>query len=557
MPGDSQALIAQGERALAEGDWPAALDHFRAALDEDESATALAGLGQALWWLGRPREAVDYMERAFAEFRREGNPGGAAMIAVRLVVHHRASLGNAAASSGWVGRLTRLLEEHDLEPLKGWGPLLEAYAASDPRQGEALARQAYELAREQGDLDLELCALSQLGTALIGQGDVAKGVRHLDEAMAGSLGGGGGGRLPDTVVYTSCNTLTSCVACAEFERAVEWVRAADRFTEQYGGPFLYAECRTLHGALLVAVGDWVQAEEELTAAIDASRNAIPGLHAQALGNLAELRLAQGRVEAAERLVEGLEELPGVAAVRAAIHLIRRRTASAENVLRRALADVGAERLEALVLVELLGETLMAAGDTKAALEQGHTLAEYGRRRECTVALARGERLCGHAYASTDAERARTHLDRALTTFAGLGMPYETARTRLALAFVLRESSPDAAVDEARIARNDLAALGAERDADRAAALLRELGVTAPAGARASGTLTAREREVLDLLGVGFSNPEIAERLYLSRKTVEHHVARILTKLGLRSRTEAAAQAVRDGLVSSHTDGRTR
>ncbi len=547
-------MIAQGERALAEGDWPVARDNFRAALDADESATALAGLGQALWWLGRPREAVDYMERAFAEFRREGNPGGAAMIAVRLVVHHRASLGNTAASSGWVGRLTRLLEEHDLEQLKGWGPLLEAYATSDPKQGEAFARQAYELAREHGDLDLELCALSQMGTALIGQGDVAKGVRHLDEAMAGSLGGGGNGRLPDTVVYTSCNTLTSCVACAEFERAMKWVRAVDRFTEQYGGPFLYAECRTLYGALLVAVGDWVQAEEELTAAIDASRDAIPGLHAQALGNLAELRLAQGRVEAAERLVEGLEELPGVAAVRAAIHLTRRRTASAENLLRRALADVGAERLEALVLVELLGETLIAAGNTKTAIEQGHSLAEYGRRRECTVALARGERLCGHAYASADAERARTHLDRALTTFAGLGMPYETARTRLALAFVLRESWPDAAVDEARIARNDLAALGAERDADRAAALLRELGVTPPGGAPASGTLTAREREVFALLGFGLSNPEIAERLYLSRKTVEHHVARILAKLGLRSRTEAAAQAVREGVASSRADG---
>lgn len=545
MSSDPADLVAEGNRALADGDWPAARDAFKAALEDVETAEALAGYGNALWWLGDAGAAVDCLERAYAAFRRQQDPASAAATAVRLAVHHWASLGNVAASSGWVSRAARLVEDYGLEPLRGWVLLLEAYGERDSKRAETLARQAQEQARGWGDLDLELCALSQIGAAVIDQGRISEGVRYLDEAMAGSLSGEGGS--PDTAVFTSCNTIIACTTCAEFERVVQWIRAADRFTKRFGCPFLYAECRTLYGDVLVATGDWLQAEEELAGAIEMTRDALPGVHGQALAALAELRLAQGRLEEAQRLVSGLEDHPGAVAVIANIQLMQGRAASAESLLRRALGGLDdEERLEVLTLVELLGQALIEQGKPEAALERGRSLADLGSRKDCGVAVARGERLCGRAYAAmSDGERAQAHINLALATFARLGMVLEAARTHLLLAQVLREQSVDAAVDEARTALAELQGLGARWDADAAAALLRELGERTPqVGPREAGHLTRREREVLALLGEGLSNPDIAERLYLSRKTVEHHVARVLAKLGLRSRAEAAAEAVR-------------
>jgi DNA-binding CsgD family transcriptional regulator len=108
----------------------------------------------------------------------------------------------------------------------------------------------------------------------------------------------------------------------------------------------------------------------------------------------------------------------------------------------------------------------------------------------------------------------------------------------------------AAVVEAQRALVVLDRLGAKVLVDRTEALLRSLGRRTRALGRdttsAVADLSPREREVLDLLGQGLTNAQVAGRLFISARTAEHHVGRVLAKLGMRSRAEAAAFAVVHG-----------
>jgi DNA-binding CsgD family transcriptional regulator len=543
--------MAAGRAALEAGRWDEARAAFAAALAERETPEALDGMGVALWWLGETRASIAHTERAYAGFRRAGEAVAAALAAISLGVTWTSNYDNHAAAGGWLARAERVLADADPNPLQGWLWLLRGYLEPDPGRARALQQRALELARATGDPDLELWALGDLGLTLVAQGRASEGLALVDEAMAGTLGGER--RRLDTVVVACCDMLVACDLAGDLERAVQWCQVADRFIDRYGCPFLYARCRTLYGGILVAKGRWAEAERELLAAVRMAEEAGPASHAEALARLADLRLRQGRLEEAEALLPepAGDRLTARAAAR--VLLARGEPSVAAGLLERALADDGRpgihgeHHLRAAAALETLVAARLALGDLDAAA------AAAGRLGELADGDGDGQvaAMAAHAAARVAAaggrhDEARRLLERALGLFARADLPHETALVRLELAGALAATDPGLAVAEARSALGSFERLGAKGDADAADALLRSLGAPGRTGPRRVGELTRREQEVLRLVGLGLSNPEIAQRLFISRKTAAHHVSNVLAKLGVRNRAGAIAYAARRG-----------
>jgi tetratricopeptide (TPR) repeat protein len=480
--------LAAGRAALEAGRWEEARAAFAAALADRETPEALDGMGAALWWLGETQASVDHTERAYAEFRRAGAAVPAGLAAVSLCVTWAANFDNHAVAGGWLARAERVTEGLDPNPLQGWLWLLRGYLEPDPTRANELHRRTLELARATGDVDLELCALGDLGVSLVTSGRPAEGLALIDEAMAGTLGGEHRRLL--TAVITCCDMLVAC----DLDRATQWCQVADRFIDRYGCPFLYARCRTLYGGVLLAKGRWEEAEAELLAAIRMAEGAGPAPRAEALARLADLRQRQGRLEEAEGLLPDRGGGRAAARTAARLRLARGEPAVAAGLLERALEDGsephihGERRQRAAAALETLVAARLALGDVDAARAAAARIAglagdDDGGQVAALAALAEA-RL---ATAAGRPEEARRQLERALGLFARLDLPHELALVRLELARALAADDPELAVAEAREARDAFERLGARGDADAADAQLRALGAGGRTGPKRPGS----------------------------------------------------------------------
>jgi LuxR family maltose regulon positive regulatory protein len=543
--------LQAGRAALVEGRWAAARASFQEALAEEETPEAFEGVSWAAWWVDDAHAVFEARELAYRLYRRRGDAAAAARMATWLAADQLDFNGAWAVASGWLRRAHRLLDELEPGPDHGWLAFHEGYIAhanGDAAEARRLAAFAAELGRRHGVADLEMLGLALDGAALVACAEVEEGMGRLDEATATALEGEA--TIPISGAWACCMLVSACTAALDYQRAFEWCDRIAEFAERYGSRYMLAFCRAEYGTVHLWRGRWPEAEAALAAAHEDYARSRPAWAGGPLLGLAELRRRQGRPDEAARLLDEVGAFGPAQVCRARLALDRGEALRAVELLERVLRRLPRERrLARFPVLELLVHARIARGELEEAASGLEALREVERLVGTPALSACADQAEGMlAAARGDHARARTLLEDAVDRFEGSGAPFEAARARIELATsLLAQGRADAAGREAAAALDSLTELGAEPEAERARLLV---ATAAGDDQDALPEVTPREREVLRLLAEGLTNRQIAERLVVSEHTVHRHVTNILRKLGLPSRTAAAAHAVRAGLLEA-------
>jgi DNA-binding CsgD family transcriptional regulator/tetratricopeptide (TPR) repeat protein len=449
-----------------------------------------------------------------------------------------------AQGSGWFARAERLLDEAHLDSVvRGYMLIPSAIHhidRGDPAGGDAIFNQVADIARRFSDPDLMSCACHGRGRALIRLGKIAEGVARLDEAMVAVVSGEVSPIIAGDVY---CSVLEGCREIFDVRRAYEWTTSLARWCAAQPGLVRYrGECLLYRAEVMQFRGQWDAAAEDARAACDLllSRPAAGGAFYR-LGEIHRLRGETDKAEAAYARANehGRKPQPGLSQLR----LGQGHTDGAAASIRSVLADTR-ERFARATALAAAVDILLAAGDLPqargAAAELSETAGELGTPFvSATAALATGAVLLAEG---ADA-RAAASLRQASDIWRDLEMPYEEAHTCLLLATVCeRRGDEDGRRLELECARTLFKRLNSDAGLARVAEL-------ADRNARqTAGPLSERETQVLRLLSAGKTNRVIADELFISEKTVARHVSNIFDKLGVSTRTEAAAWAYQRDLT---------
>jgi DNA-binding CsgD family transcriptional regulator len=463
-------------------------------------------MADAAWWLGLVKETMTISEECHAHFLAEGRPLRAAMTALGIGFDWLLR-GEATIASGWLSRARRLIEQHPDSPEAGFLVWVDTAAALESGELDAAlvgALQVQEIGHRFGSPTLVCLGLASEGIVSIRRGRVAEGFALLDEAMLPVLAG----QLePEWAGNIYCQLMAICHDLADVRRARQWTIATERWCDGFPSAVMFVGICRLHRVQLLRIeGQWARAEAEATIACEELADLNVAVVGEAHYQLAELHRQRNDLVDAEQAYArarelGRDPLPGAAL----LLLAQGRPGDAATMLRTALADGLADPFRRARLLAANVEIALANDDLRSAA------------------------------------RASDELSGIATTYASSGFLAWADHSRGAV--LLAQAQPEAALDVLRSALAAYIAMQAPSEAATVRILIADAHrMLDDTDAALPGGLTDREAEVLAQIASGATNKQAAAALFISEKTVARHLANIFAKLGLSSRTAAAAWA---------------
>ena len=579
-PGDRDAvaiLTAAGQDATLRA--PGAAAHwYRSALrlldqaNPGERLGLLIPLAQALGYVGRFDESQEALDQALSLLPPDQAAVRGQLIAARARID--ALLGrHGKAHAQLVAALEAIPERSSPEATELKVQLAsECFFSADFAGMRDWVAEALKDAADRDDTATEAAATGLLGCGeyMVGDADAAR--EHLGRAAVLFE------RVPDEELARRLHSLTWCGICeaylGRFDAAEALLDRSLAVARATGHGHVTTLARIGRATVHLWRGELDSAAEHTELAIEAARlTANDQFLCWALWARCWVATLSGELIEAVRLGEqalervGPEPDPVSAMAGCRLAEARLEAGDAEACREQMLSSAGGPELPLVErpfqphLCEILARAEVVLGDTEAAEEwvsraerEASGLGVPGRtaealRARAALALARGE-------AAEASERAL----EAVAVAAEAGIPIDEARGRILAGRALAGADLERAVTELEAARDALAELGAGRYRDQAAAELRALGrrPKSPARRRAKAgngvdSLSEREREIAELVAAGRTNREVAAELYLSPKTIESHLSRVFSKLGVSKRAQLAATIERERAASGPPD----